>query len=81
MDPAWFSILISVAGIIFSGFSAYMGVKLAVTRLEGRVTAIEKESDYNEEWRHDTANKMLNEHELRLGLIERGDRQPRDYAR
>lgn len=80
MDPNWFSLLFSVAGIIFSGFSAYLGVRLAVASLQGRVGVLEKEADYNEEWRHDTANKMLNEHELRLGLIERRvPGQPHDY--
>lgn len=82
MDPSWFSLLISVTGIVFSGFSAYLGVRLAVASLQGRVGVLEKEADYNEEWRHQTANKMLNEHELRLGLIEQAaPRQPRDYAR
>lgn len=82
MDPSWFSLLISVAGIVFSGFSAYLGVRLAVQGLQGRVGVLEKEADYNEEWRHQTANAMLNQHELRLGLIEqRIPGQPRDYAR
>jgi flavin-dependent dehydrogenase len=70
MEPSWFSVVIAGAGIIFSGFSAYLGVKLAVTRLEGRVTALEKESDYNEEWRHETASRMLNDHELQIGLMQ-----------
>jgi hypothetical protein len=57
VDPAVISAVIAVAGMIGSFFSAYLGVRLAVVRLEERQAAMKDD---------------LTDHEERLRELERG---------
>jgi hypothetical protein len=57
MDPIAVSVVISLAGIVGSFFSAYLGVRLAVTRLEERQASMKED---------------VSDHELRIRELERG---------
>lgn len=63
MDPPWLSVIVSMIG---GGFSAFLGVKVALARFEERQNRMQKD---------------LEDHEYRLRDIERAERQPLDFIR
>lgn len=68
------SIAIFAVGIIVTGITAYhsarRGTEVALAVLQERQTSMQKEIDYNEEWRHLTATPTLNDHETRISVLE-----------
>jgi hypothetical protein len=64
MDPSWLALGATVVG---SGFSAFLGTKVALARIEERQKILKEDVD---------------DHEARLRNLERGPhRQPVDFAR
>ncbi len=63
----WLPILAAIMGSIGGGF---LGVKIAVTKLETQMTYVLTEIQSLRESRHEHAN-MIQDHEARLSFLER----------
>jgi hypothetical protein len=68
MSPeAWIAIAVSLIGSVGG---AYLGVKLAVTKLQTEMTQVMKEIESLRSSRHQHAN-LIQDHEARLNFLER----------
>lgn len=84
MDPSWISVGVAIAGCVGTGIVAYhaalRGTSVAIARGEERHISLKEQVVYLTEQKDEHAT-LLTEHGLRIGLLERGDQAPRDYAR
>lgn len=84
MDPAWISVAVALFGTLITGVVAYQaglhGTQVAIARVEERHSSLKEQVVYLTEQKDEHA-EMLTNHGLRLGILERDDRPPSDYAR